>query len=288
MSDTSAESMATAPVSMDLPHESFRSNAGKFGAAIEDLTVGLGRVSLWSTLAWEEFGARYHRSFFGILWAFFGFIMFAVAIIFFVGAIMGPAVEDMVLHILFGFLFFQLLSSQIMDGANVFVTSAGWISSVRMPLSVFVYRGIARNLITFFFSVLGAGLMLIVTGYVPPAGAWWAIPGLIVTIFNTVWVYLLLGTITSRFRDFGHLLGNFVRMAIFFTPVMWLPGDGGLRGFIGDINPLTHFIEIMREPLLHGTVPILSWQIVAGMTVVGNILGLLVFVRFRPKIVFWI
>lgn len=275
-------------VSLELPGSRFRSDGNRIVEALGDIASGFLKFRIWRQLAWEDFIERYRRAYFGVLWAIFGFILFSFAIIFFVSAVTDGNVTSGALYILFGFLFYQLLTSMVIDASLLFVGARAWIKSTRMPYSLYVFKGITRAMTLFGFNVIGASIMLFFFNYQPTLGALWVLPGLLAILVNAVWVYLFLGTILARLRDVQHLLAFIVRMGIFFTPVMWRPGDDPFRSMIALFNPLTHFIDICRIPLVEGHPPVQSWIIVGCLTVVGWILALAVFIAFRRRIIFWI
>ena len=273
---------------LKLPQQRYRSGRNVLIAGLADIFSGLFKVRLWRELAWEDFVKRYRRSYFGILWAAISFAIFAMAIVFLHTSLMGGTGNRTTTYIVLGFLVFQTLSSGIMDGSNIFVLSANWIKSSRLPLSLFVYKDITRNFIISVFNAVGAGALLAWSGYRFPMEAYWAIAGVVAIFVNSIWVYLLLGTIVARFRDLFHLIGAIMRMAFFISPVMWVAPEEGMRAAMALYNPLTHFIAIVREPLLTGNIPVLSWQIVGGISLTGWILGVLAFCLFRRRIVYWV
>ncbi len=76
---------------------------------------------------------------------------------------------------------------------------------------------------------------------------------------------------------------------MFITPIFWVGGaGGGLRGVLYDWNPLTHYIEIMRQPVVSGTVPLSSWAVVLVTSSLTSIFALFALGKFNRKIVFWL
>ena len=62
----------------------------------------------------------------------------------------------------------------------------------------------------------------------------------------------------------------------------------GQYGWVVDLNPLTHFLEIVRAPLLTGEVRLVSWSVVIGIAVVGFSVAIAAFSRFRARIAYWV
>jgi ABC-type polysaccharide/polyol phosphate export permease len=67
-----------------------------------------------------------------------------------------------------------------------------------------------------------------------------------------------------------------------------MPPPGSFLDRIAQWNPISHFIAIVREPLIHDTVPVLSWTVVLAITAIGVLAGVLSYARTRDKIVFWV
>ncbi|RIJ17357.1 hypothetical protein D1227_04875 [Henriciella mobilis] len=298
MSDTSISDRSTRqdrsragrqkPVTLDLPQQSIRSDRNALLAALIDIWQGLSRADVWTALAWESFVSTYRRASLGILWATLSFIMFVFAILTFRVAVSRGELSDEASYVIFGFLFFQLLSQMILSAVNVFVTAASWLKGTLMPLSLFVFNSISTNTIVFVFNIVGALVVLIYFGYSPTVGAWKVLPAFAVTLFNAIWVYLFLGIVMARYRDAAQFLAAIMRMAIFLTPILWIPVPGTLMAYVAYYNPLTYFIDILRVPLLDGTFPIDSWKTVGGITAAGWVLAILTFAWGRRKVIYWI
>ena len=97
-----------------------------------------------------------------------------------------------------------------------------------------------------------------------------------------------MGIIGARYRDVPALMVPMVFILFLLTPVMWNPTMLGPRQILAELNPLTHFLEIVRNPML-GTAPDLtSYSTVIVISVVGWIATFLLFRRFRTRIIFWL
>lgn len=276
-------------IKLELPSQEFVSDHNKYSAAWNDFRQGAGNTQLWLTIAWEEFVQQYKRSYLGAIWAILSFVIFTLAILFLVSAIRGGDILEMAPYVVFGILIFTLLSDGVRSGSNVFISSKSWILSAQLPLTTYIFIGITKAAISFVFSIIGSLIVLISIGFKPTAsGVFLAAPGVAILLLNSVWVYLFMGTITSRIRDLSHLITASMRMAFFITPVMWMPVGDSMRANIAVFNPLTHFIDIIRTPLLYEEVPILSWQIVSAITVLGYVLAVFVFANFRKRIPLWV
>src|SRR5262249_34946169 len=128
---------------------------------------------------------------------------------------------------------------------------------------------------------------LVVFGLWPGAAALLAIPGLSILCLNGVWIGLLLGLLSARFRDIPYMIASVIQILFLLTPILW-SADQIANKLIGQLHPSHHLIEVMRAPLL-GNVPApATWAVALGVTALGWVVTLAFFVRFRERIAYWI
>jgi ABC-2 type transport system permease protein len=76
---------------------------------------------------------------------------------------------------------------------------------------------------------------------------------------------------------------------MFVTPIMWPSNQlSGRSHYLVDYNPLYHYIEIVRDPLMGQPPSSWSWLMVGLSTVLGWALALALFARFRRRIPYWL
>jgi ABC-type polysaccharide/polyol phosphate export permease len=114
------------------------------------------------------------------------------------------------------------------------------------------------------------------------------VPAMLVLCLNGLWISLLLGTISTRFRDIPPIVANFVQVVFFVTPIFWpLAAAGSWASFLA-LNPVFAAIDVLRSPLLGGPPEPASWPILLACTIIGSVGSLAVFIRFRERIAYWI
>ena len=259
-----------------------------FRLAIADMVEGWGRHRLWRNLAIEDIRSRYMRSFGGIAWVFlsFAFFVFVKTIIF--APLFGKEIADFAPYVTIGYFMWAFISSSINEGCSCFLSAKGWIRGVRLPLSLFVYRTVMRNLILTAINALVVVIILVISGTKITPVALFAVPMMLITVVNAIWVGLLFSVIAARFRDFMHMVSTVMRVMLFLTPIFWMPEQMGELWNYLQFNPISHFLIAVRDPILYGTVPMQSVLVVLGVTVVGWGLALVAFTYARRRIVFWI
>lgn len=245
------------------------------------------RRSLWTRLAWQDVLLRYRRSWLGPFWLTLsmGVMIASLGIVY--GDIFKVNMHDYLPYITVGLLVWGLISSSIADGCQTFIEAEWFIKQIDLPITMFAFRVIARNIIIFAHNCVIYVLVMAVLGVGFSWTALLAIPGLLILALNALCSSLLLGMLSARFRDLPQIVASVLQIAFFVTPVFWRPNLVS-NDLVVMLNPFHHFIELVRAPLL-GDAPALSSCLIAGALTVGGIALSLVFSRrFRSRVAFWV
>jgi ABC-type polysaccharide/polyol phosphate export permease len=256
--------------------------------AIKDIKEGFLSIHIWSMLGWLEIKQRYRRSIIGPFWL-------AISTGVMIGC-MGPLygklfktdISGYFAYFSVSFILWMFISNTISESCTIFINSAGYIQQMKMPFSIYVLKNVYKNIIIFLHNFV---IIIIVLCFYPPIISYvnlFFICGLILIAFNGFWVGIVLGMLCARYRDIQQIVINLIQLAFFMTPIIWKADMLGRYSYAANFNPLYHFLEVVRGPLLYGQVNILSWQVVGIITIVGYLFMFKVFAHFRSKIGYWI
>ena len=262
--------------------------ADDFQRAWVDLASGMLSIHLWSQMGWQEIKQRYRRSVLGPFW-----ITISCGAL--VGA-MGPLysillrqpVETYFPYVAIGCVLWLMMSSQLSDSCQAFISSESYIKQIKLPLTVHVMRVVWRNILIFAHNCVVIAAVLL---WRPPALDWTLVLvplGFMALLANAIWVGLLLGLLCARFRDIPLLVASILQMALFITPILWQVDMLGEFAWIAMLNPLFHFVEVIRSPLLGTGAAASSWLGILIITVVGWPLTMYLFARYRARIAYWV
>jgi len=276
-------------------HDTPASKSTTLGAAGADLARGWGQYELWLQLGWQDIKQRYRRSTLGPLWITIATGVMSLALGLLYSMLFQISVREFLPHVTVGFIVWGFISGCIKDGANVFIENEGLIKQLPSALSVHVYRLVWRQLL-FFAHNMVIWLILILVFRIPLG---WDlllfIPALALMIINGVWVTMLFGIIATRFRDVAPLLEALVQLLFYVTPIVWTTktlreqgGEVAQRARIAELNPLYHYLEIVRAPLIGEPLAAYHWLIVLAGTVIGLFLAMLAMKFWRFRVPYWV
>ena len=258
-------------------------------ALIEDFAEGLRQRDIWWTFAVEDMQQRYRRSALGLAWVLIGFGAFVGGVTVFFAGLTQRDPLHYALHVGLGFAAFSFLVSALVEGCQVFTSAQGWIKSVPLPLSIYVYKCVVRLGLIFLLQSVCLLPLLFMSGQGLGPQIILLIPVLLLFGVNAICAQYLLGMICARLRDLTHLVQATTRLLLFVTPILWVRGDmDGTRGLIADLNPVAHYVEVFRAPILGEPIRDLSWMVVLGGTALLCTLTLLIGARLRRQLVFWV
>jgi lipopolysaccharide transport system permease protein len=118
-------------------------------SAWADWWEGTRRTDIWWTLAWSDIVLRYRRSMLGPLWLTLsmGAMIGGMGPLY--SSLFGTELSKFFPHLALGIIFWGFFSSMVTDSCNSFVSSANYLKQGYFPISLFVWRSMARNIIQF-------------------------------------------------------------------------------------------------------------------------------------------
>lgn len=256
--------------------------------ALDDLVSGIMNFRMWAFLAWQEIRARYKRSVIGPFWLTLNMAIMVVAMGPLYSALFRQPLEAYYIYLSSSVVIWGLISALINEGCTTFIGAEGFIKQIKLPFSIFVLKYVWKNLIIFAHNFIVVIVVFIF--FTPPFG--WGIllfpVGLIIVGLNSVWVGIVLGILCTRFRDIPQIVSSLVGVAFFVTPIMWQASMAGNKAWLLKLNPLYHFIEILRSPLIDHTVNYEAFAVSIIITLAGYIFMFALFARYRARIAYWL
>ena len=271
------------------------SKSQTLGAAWDDLKRCFGQRELWLALGWQDIKQRYRRSVLGPVWITIATGVMATALGLLYSLLFNIELKEFLPHVAVGLILWSFIAGCINEGSQVFITNEGLIKQLPSALSVHVYRLVWRQFL-FLLHNLVIWLVLLAIFQIPVG---WevllAIPGLALLVANGVWVSMFFGIIATRFRDVAPLLESLVQLLFYMTPIVWMDstlkdriGELGNKAYLAEINPLYHYMAVVRGPMIDQPVELRSWVIVCVLTVLGTLFAMVFMRQWRSRVSYWV
>ncbi|CQD15179.1 ABC transport system, permease [Corynebacterium striatum] len=283
--------MTSTPESSEVP----ASQSMTLRTAFADLIQGAKQRELWFMLGIQDIKQRYRRSVLGPFWITIATGVMAAALGLLYSMLFQIPVAEFLPHVTVGLIMWNFISGAIKEGSTVFIDNEGLIKQLPAPLSVHVYRLVWRQTLFLGHNLIIWLLLIIIF----PRHLGWEfflfIPALALLLVNGVWVAMFFGIVATRFRDVAPLLEALTQLLFYVTPIVWmtntLKDQGGAvasRARIAEINPLYHYMEIVRAPMIGEPVAGYHWLIVIACTLVGIFVAGLAMRQWRFRVSYWV
>ena len=261
-----------------------------FRSAGKDIAFCIERPNCWYRLALNDVYMKYRRTKLGPIWVVMGIGLTISMMSFLWSAIFGLDWRSYLPYIIAGFVTWLWISQSITQACEAFATEYnGFIKALSAPLISYVLRFSFRQLFLFLHYILLIFLSMLITLQTPNVSAlFWFPVGLFLIFLNTCFVTIFFGFLCARVRDFSALIASVIGPMMLLTPVIWRPEMLGSWIFLAWLNPITHFIEIIRAPLIGDTLNMTSVYVVILITLLNGFVSLLIYERFKNRLVFWL
>lgn len=256
-----------------------------FNDALADVRDGLRLRRVWMALAHEDIGDQHRRTTLGPLWLLVNYLAFAGSFILLVHR--GSTDYNYPAFVATGLLVWFFIMDLISSSVTLFLREEGFIKGTTLPLSVYVMRFFMQSVIRAGYALLGCLIILFFSGVEISAMWLWSALGIAIILFAVPPAIIVFAFLGAFFPDSQFLVSNLMRVGMFLTPVFWTyEGSGGFRHFFYHWNPFTYFLEIVRFPILWGTVHVGAFLISSAMGLGLWIVALLLLGRLRRQVVF--
>jgi lipopolysaccharide transport system permease protein len=114
------------------------------------------------------------------------------------------------------------------------------------------------------------------------------VPHLIIIQFIILFLSIIITTFCTRFQDMAQVVSVLTQILFFFTPILWQVESLKGRISIAQWNPIFHWIQMIRAPLL-GNIPTPDDYIWSIASLILLFLGATYYLgRYRSRIALWL
>lgn len=245
---------------------------------------------LFEELVKRDFTKKYKRTVLGIVWSVLNPLMMLGVMALVMTQFFGRNINHYIIYLFCGNLVFGYFRESTSAGMTALYGNAGIFSSVNVPKYLFLLSINVSSLISFCINVLILFLFCIIDGV---AITWKFLfliyPICCLLVFN-LGMGLILSALYLMFRDMKYLYGVFTRVltyvsAIFYSIDVYPPKVQ----YLFYLNPVYVYIRYFRKIILDGSIPQLSFHLLAaGYAVVVLVIGAFIYKKNNYKFLYYI
>jgi ABC-type polysaccharide/polyol phosphate export permease len=260
----------------------------EYASAQRDFSRGVTDWRMWGRLGWAEVRRRYRRTLIGPFWTSLSLAVFVLALGVVWATLWHQAVRTYLPFLCAGLITWTFISTTMIESCSMFISQEPLIKQMRFHYSMLASAAVWRNLIVFLHNLLVYVLVAAVCWPPVNLNTLLVVPGLLLASANLIWMAILIGLLTARFRDIQQLLTTLLQIAMFVTPIFWAPSQLSHHPMLVHFNVLYHLIDVVRSPLLGQTPSFESYWVVSLMAVLGWGLTFDIYSRFRRRVAYWL
>lgn len=261
-----------------------------------DATQSIIRPGKWLYTTWFRFLVRYRQTFLGPLWIIASPILF----IGFLGALFvglsNFSTSEFIPHMTIGFIVWTILGGFLSRSSSLYMRNKPLLIQGETRQTDIVMLDIAELVVHFLHQ--SALIVAVCIFYKTITGPYALISllGLLVVIINGFWFTIVMGILGARFRDLEQVMSSLSSIAFLATPIIWMPttapGDiiksrASILEVYMNCNPMYHFVELIRAPLMGQTIAPLTIVVVLCSTIIGYALAAFLYFRYKDVVVLW-
>lgn len=239
--------------------------------------IGRGHWPLLLVLAWKNVRLRYKGSLLGFVWGLLNPLLFLL-IFLLVFRHAFPQVPNYPVFALSGLVFWTWFATSSTHILQSLVENAALLRSFRVPSLAFPLAQALAGLVNLFLALVPFACILAAFGWRPDGVHLLVLPIILLLALFLFGIGTALCALNVYFRDMGLLWSALLPALFYITPIAYpadlVPAD--LR-WIAALNPLYHFIGMVRMVVVDGLVPAWAdWWQVGGIALLALLGGLLV------------
>ncbi|RWL99102.1 MAG: ABC transporter permease [Mesorhizobium sp.] len=256
--------------------------------ALDDILGAMRLRRVWIALAHEDIGDQHRRTTLGPLWLLVNYLAFVGTFVF----VFQPAGKDAAgysAYVAIGLMVWFYLMEVISLSVPLFKREESFIEGTTLPLFVYVMRLTVQSAIRAAYAIAGCGVILLISGPVLSSAWLWSLAGLLLILLITPALITVFAFTGAFFPDSEFIVGNLMRVGMFFTPVFWVyNGKDAIQRYAYQWNPFAYFLDVARIPILSGQFPGNAFAVTSMVALVMWATALLLLGRYRRQIVFLI
>ncbi|MCD6364401.1 MAG: ABC transporter permease, partial [Planctomycetes bacterium] len=181
-----------------------------------------------------------------------------VLMAFVLGAVFRMPMREFAPYVFSGVLVWEFLSGSTIAGCACFAGVAPYIRQRKLPMAIYPLKMVIARFVILMVGMVGLAAWAL---WIKPANISLPLVSLIVALpllGLLAWPLTIISAfINVKFRDFEHCVGLLLQALWYISPVFLRHEQFRVArlGALLDYNPVTHVLNLVRAPILHGRFP---------------------------------
>lgn len=256
--------------------------------AITDLKKTLTMLPVAYYFARSDLKARYRHSLLGPWWLVIGTAIGVAGLGVLWSVLLKTNRDVFIPSLTVGLIVWQLISGTVTDSTRALVNNGNLVRNLTLPFGFYPLQLVMKQLVNFAHNAIVIVAVMLI--YPPPLdwAQWLIVPNLILLVGNLLWISLVVGMLTARYRDIEQLINALMPLLFFLSPVIYRPNQLGLQAKLAWFNPFAYLITLIRDPLQGTVPPAFVYAGVIGILVLGWAGSLWLLENKYKRIAFWV
>jgi ABC-type polysaccharide/polyol phosphate export permease len=246
----------------------------------------------WLYSSWLEVLLNYRSTVLGPLWIVVGTGVFVFAVgTLYNRVVLSGGSNVYLAHLAIGMTLWFLFIQTVVKSCDLFTANRGILLDGEITYTDLLLKLLATNLIYLVHNSVIIILVFIVLAIMPDLPALVLFVTLPLVLANVLWICTVVAILGTRYADLEELIHSSLRLLFFITPILWIPHEHVRGSFVDAIlylNPFYYFIEVIREPLLYGTIPWFEISVLAVALPIGWLIASYLYARTRASLPLWL
>jgi ABC-type polysaccharide/polyol phosphate export permease len=264
----------------------------EWGLLLRDFYRSTKAYGFWLYSAWLEVLLNYRSTVLGPLWIVVGTGVF----VFIVGTLYNHVVlaggsNVYLAHLAIGITLWFLLTQSVVKSCGVFLDNRAVLLDGAITYTDLLLKLLTTNIIYFMHNFVIVVLVFIVLGIMPTFSALIVLLTAPLVLGNILWMCVIVSILGTRYADLDELLHSTLRLVFFVTPILWIPHQHVRGPYVEALlylNPFYYLIEVIREPLIYGTIPWFEIAVLAVALPIGWLIASYLYARTRDSVALWL
>lgn len=249
---------------------------------------GIGEVPLWVELSLRHVRLSYRTSKLGMFWSTLplGAQMLIAGVVY--GRLTSAPFAVILPWIAAGLVIWQFITNFVGQSLQLFSQYSYLVKNFDRSYFAYLMAAYAISAVQMLHNLVLLVAVALVVGLRPNIEILWVFPGFVLFTAAVGWLGMTLAVAAVRFPMAPNVVAAFFNLAYVATPILFMPSALHGAAWLTTINPLTHLIAMLREPLLGRALPMTSVLVTLCVAFVGWTVSLLVAGASRDRVAYWV